>query len=150
MMISHSNQHFMFLDIEPKGKARHRDRVVVPKSGKAFATHYPDPRQKNYVKELTQLIRYEYQGDLIQGAVEVFWTALMPIPKSWSKKKREETYHQKVPHVKKPDTDNLEKMLFDCMNGIVWKDDCQVWRVHKEKSYSVQTGWNVVIIKTGE
>ena len=146
MMIFRSNQHFMFLDIEPKGKARHRDRAVITKSGRAFTTHYPDPRQKNYVKELTQLIRYEYQGDLIQGAVEVLWTALMPIPKSWSKKKRQETYHTKVPHIKKPDSDNLEKMLFDCMNGIVWKDDCQVWRVFKEKRYSVETGWCVTII----
>ncbi len=53
-------------------------------------------------------------------------------PKSWSKKKREETLH----HLSKPDVDNLVKLIKDALNGIAWVDDSQVIQVHATKSYS--------------
>ena len=46
---------------------------------------------------------------------------LMPMPKSWSKKKRREMLHQ--PHQSKPDKDNLEKALLDS----VFEEDSAVW-----------------------
>ena len=39
-------------------------------------------------------------------------------------------------HIVKPDTDNLVKFVKDCLNGIVWKDDCQVYKIHALKEYS--------------
>jgi crossover junction endodeoxyribonuclease RusA len=39
--------------------------------------------------------------------------------------------------VTRPDTDNLEKMLKDCMTRCgFWKDDAQVVREHVEKKWS--------------
>lgn len=47
----------------------------------------------------------------------------MPIPKSFSKKKKK--FYQEKPcrHLKKPDTDNLQKLYLDCMSGILFSDD---------------------------
>ena len=48
-------------------------------------------------------------------------TFVLPMPKSWSKKKRESMEWQ--PHQQKPDKDNLEKGLLDA----VFDEDCRVW-----------------------
>lgn len=39
-------------------------------------------------------------------------------------------------HVAKPDLDNLAKFYLDCMNGIVYKDDCQIKNLFLKKRYS--------------
>lgn len=46
---------------------------------------------------------------------------VLPMPKSWSKQKREAMRGQA--HQQKPDKDNLEKALLDA----VFKDDSRVW-----------------------
>lgn len=45
----------------------------------------------------------------------------LPMPKSWSKKKRKEMCGK--PHQQRPDKDNLEKALLDA----VYDEDCRVW-----------------------
>jgi hypothetical protein len=45
----------------------------------------------------------------------------LPMPKSWSKKKRDAMRGQK--HTQKPDKDNLEKALLDC----IYDEDCAHW-----------------------
>lgn len=39
---------------------------------------------------------------------------------------------------KRPDLDNLEKLVFDALNDVVWRDDAQVWHVVKAKQYAVE------------
>ncbi len=48
-------------------------------------------------------------------------TFVIPMPASWSQKKRAE--HNGMPHQKKPDKDNLEKALLDA----IFDDDSRVW-----------------------
>lgn len=57
----------------------------------------------------------------------------MPIPSTTSKKKK--TLLIGKPHIKKPDIDNLYKML-DAYNGVLWLDDSLIHRVTMEKIYS--------------
>lgn len=45
----------------------------------------------------------------------------MPMPASWSRKKRAE--HDGKPHQQKPDKDNLEKAFLDSL----FKDDSHIW-----------------------
>jgi len=52
------------------------------------------------------------------GAVITF---ILPMPQSWSKKKREQMHGQ--PHQQKPDLDNLLKALADA----IYEDDCKIW-----------------------
>ena len=62
------------------------------------------------------------------GATVVFH---MPMPKSWSKKKRAEMDGK--PHQQKPDVDNLGKALLDA----VYCDDACVWDIRFIKLWSV-------------
>lgn len=59
-----------------------------------------------------------------------FW---MPMPLSWSAKKRSEWAGK--PHMNKPDKDNLEKALLDS----IYKDDSVVWSGWVEKRWA-ETG----------
>lgn len=54
-----------------------------------------------------------------EGGVRI--TFVIPMPVSWSNKKRDAMDGQ--PHQVKPDVDNLHKGLLDA----VFQDDCQVW-----------------------
>ena len=68
---------------------------------------------------------------------------LFETPKSWSKKKKKAALDGY--HVSKPDIDNLEKSVFDALNGIVWIDDAQVFKVIKEKKYSQESSIQIKI-----
>jgi len=64
-------------------------------------------------------------------------TFLLPIPDSYSQKKRASALARETPHVKKPDVDNLMKGIFDGLKGHAWHDDSQVIEVHADKYYHV-------------
>jgi Holliday junction resolvase RusA-like endonuclease len=76
----------------------------------------------------------------MQGvAFEVHLDFQMPIPASWSQKRRAlVTGMDVVAHVKRPDLDNLEKAVLDGLNGVVWNDDAQVFRLTKVKRYGLE------------
>lgn len=71
---------------------------------------------------------------LIDQPISVDLEFQMPIPKSVSKKK-----HQLLidsPHIKAKDIDNLCKLIFDALNGVVWKDDALIWKLNAKKIYT--------------
>lgn len=47
----------------------------------------------------------------------------LPMPKSWSEKKRQKMNH--APHQSKPDLDNLVKAVLDALCD----EDCHIWRL---------------------
>jgi len=48
-------------------------------------------------------------------------------------------------HTKKPDLDNLIKLIKDACNKIIWKDDAQVVSIFAEKVYSETPRKEVII-----
>lgn len=40
-----------------------------------------------------------------------------------------------IPHLKKPDVDNLVKSVMDALNGVAWHDDSQVYSLLTSKEY---------------
>lgn len=63
----------------------------------------------------------------IEGPVEVSFLFVFPVPKSASKKARAAMLDGSIPHTKKPDLDNCIKFYKDVANGLIWRDDCQVF-----------------------
>ena len=59
-------------------------------------------------------------------------TFVIPMPKSWSQKKKDSMLGK--PHKQVPDVDNLCKSLMDAIFG----NDCRVWDVHIRKIWGVQ------------
>lgn len=61
----------------------------------------------------------------------VFLTIRAFFPMSIAAAKRGDCHH-----TKRPDLDNIIKIVGDALNGIAWKDDSQIVGVMAEKSYS--------------
>lgn len=62
----------------------------------------------------------------LQGALRIKIFAGYPIPKSTSKKQRALMLENKVLPTKKPDWDNIGKIICDALNGVAYKDDAQI------------------------
>lgn len=54
-----------------------------------------------------------------------------PMPKSWSKKKKNEK--REKPHDGNYDLDNFIKMIGDTFNGMLWEDDRLIYRIEAIK-----------------
>lgn len=65
-------------------------------------------------------------------------TFYIPMPKSWSKKKKREM--EGKPHQQRPDLDNLCKALLDGIYG----EDCFVWQLSASKVWSVKGAIEVI------
>ena len=72
----------------------------------------------------------------IDGACELHLTLHMPIPASWSTKKRLAALSGLILPTVKPDTSNVLKAIEDALNGVVWVDDKQVVDHHIRRRYS--------------
>jgi Holliday junction resolvase RusA-like endonuclease len=53
--------------------------------------------------------------------VDLYVTTGAAIPKSWTKAQRKE-----VRDTRKPDADNIAKIVMDALNGVAWHDDAQI------------------------
>lgn len=71
----------------------------------------------------------------LTGPLALSFTAVFAIPRNWPKKRL--AAHGVTPEsvTKKPDLDNLAKILGDGMNGIVYSDDCQIAKINCCKVY---------------
>ena len=118
---------------EPQGKGRPRFAVV---NGRVN-TRTPDSTAiyENLVKlsyrESCKEPMYEQGVPLV---VEIL--AFYGIPKSVSNKKRQEMLSEKIRPTKKPDIDNLCKVVMDSLNKIAYHDDAQVVMTTVCKYYS--------------
>ena len=68
-----------------------------------------------------------------------------PVPASWSQKKQRQALLGEIYPTTKPDVDNVEKAVFDAINGVVWRDDVVVVDVVKRKRYSAHPGLSVTV-----
>lgn len=95
---------------------------------------YNPQRALQYILS-SQLMEQHAGLPLFEGPLEVLITWYMKMPKMGEKKRLSTigTYHYI-----KPDVDNLERLLLNACNGVLFKDDCQVSRIVKEKIYSTE------------
>ena len=111
------------------GKARPR---MNTKTGKA----YTPTKTKLYEYGLRQWFLMNYPNfKPIESRVKVTIIAYFEIPKSTSKKKEEGMLNGNISPTKKPDIDNIIKIVLDAMNKFAFKDDVQVTKLEIEKKY---------------
>lgn len=126
---------------QPVGKAR-------PRIGRAggFSRMYTPEKTVSYESLVGWTAAQAMAGRaLLEGAVAVRLDIRVQIPASWSKKKQDLARCGGCWPVSKPDIDNVEKAIFDGLNGVVWKDDVQVVEVTKAKRYGEQPGVEVQV-----
>ena len=81
--------------------------------------------------------------DIIQMVIFAYY----PIPKSTSKKKRQDMLAGILRPIKKPDMDNVMKVYADALNGIAYRDDTQIVDAYIKKLYSETPRVKVVLRK---
>jgi Holliday junction resolvase RusA-like endonuclease len=62
----------------------------------------------------------------LEGALALGMCVYRPIPKSFSKRRREAAERGKLRPITKPDLDNYVKAAKDALKGVVWADDSQI------------------------
>jgi Holliday junction resolvase RusA-like endonuclease len=80
----------------------------------------------------------------LPDALVVTMEARLPVPKSWSQKKRDAALCGALLPTGKPDGDNYAKML-DSLNQIVWVDDAQIVDLRIRKFYSARPGMKIEV-----
>lgn len=112
------------------GKARPR---MNTQTGRA----YTPPKTKNYEYAVRQCFIMKYPNFItLEGRVRVTITAYFQIPKSTGKKKEKQMFENIISPTKKPDVDNIAKVILDAMNKFAFKDDTQVTELSVCKLYN--------------
>ena len=118
------------MDGEIVGKARPRMNTYT---GRAYTPN----KTKNYEYCLRQWFCMKYpKFRPLENRLKVKIIAYFDIVKSTSKKKAAEMLDGKISPTKKPDIDNITKIVLDAMNKFAFKDDTQVTKLEVEKVYS--------------
>lgn len=113
------------------GKPFGKQRPKGTKTGR----HYTPKKTVDYEKKIKAC--YALQGGQhFEGAVFVGVTAYMPIPKNTTKKERALIEAGKLLPTKKPDVDNVLKVVLDALNGVAYDDDKQVTSSLLRKRYA--------------
>lgn len=125
---------------EPQGKAR-------PRFSRRSGTVYTPAKTAKYEKEIRQSF-LDAGGKMIPAGSYVLVTidAYFEIPKSYTKRKRLACERNINRPDKKPDIDNVVKVVLDALNGVAYVDDKQVIGVICRKWYSRSSGFLLIQI----
>jgi Holliday junction resolvase RusA-like endonuclease len=104
------------------GKPMGKQRPRVMKSG----ITYTPKETVNYETLVKQLYITHHSGELLGGSVHMGIVAYFDIPKSAPKKNRELMLKGEILPTKKPDMDNIVKIIADALNGLAYHDDSQI------------------------
>lgn len=124
----------MGLVFEVPGEVRGKGRPRFTKTGHT----YTDSETKAYEQKIIAYYRKALGGfRWPDGAfISVKVTAHYPIPKSATKAAVAAMQSGKMLPTRKPDIDNVLKIVLDALNGVAYKDDARVVCVEAEKVYS--------------
>lgn len=117
----------------------------VPKSRPKFTKSghtYTPQKTKDYERVVGQsawVAMAKEKTSMTKSPVHLEMIAYMPIPKSWSQKKKHQAQAGAI-RPSRPDIDNLVKAVLDGCNKIVYNDDAQVYSIWAKKVYET---WDV-------
>lgn len=116
-------EFFVYHLPEPEPRKQHR---LVRTPGREYIQTYT--KENSPVNVYKQAIKFEAMQAIagrgpLSGPLSVEIQFIMPRPKSivWKRKEMIREWHWG-----RPDIDNLQKALFDALNGVAWNDDGQV------------------------
>lgn len=129
--------HTIIVNGEPQGKGRPR----FARRG-IYTTTYTPEKTILYENEIkaAYLLKYGNEGFFNGEPLSVRIDAFCGVPKSASKAKRAAMLNGEIKPTKKPDVDNIAKVVLDALNGYAYKDDTQVAELVMRKHYAVTPG----------
>ena len=117
------------ISFEIPGPVRGKARPRVTRAGITYT-----PKETVQYENLVKLCFREAAASdkPVRAQLEVYHE----IPKSTSKSRQGAMLLDRIYPTKKPDADNIAKIVLDSLNGIAYKDDSQVVELIVNKSYS--------------
>ncbi len=127
--MTHAAYHLTIFGV-PKGKPRPR-----------FVGGHTYSPSTAYEREVGTEFHRQNPGALpidkgVPVAVDVL--AFFPVPKSATKDQRDRMRRGQILPTRKPDADNILKLVLDALNGLAWHDDAQVTSVTCKKLYGAE------------
>ena len=122
----------------PKGKARART-FYNPKLGRMQSiTPEGTVLYENLIKTsyVQQAQADNFKGYMSKEPIHMYIEAVYEIPKSTSKKKRHMMEAGELLPCKKPDADNIAKVICDALNKVAYGDDTQICSLKVDKRYT--------------
>ncbi len=129
----------------PKGRAR-----IAVRNGQARAY---TPEKTVRFESLVALAAQRSIGPggaPAECAVELVLDIWLPIPPSWSQKKKNNAALGILRPCGRPDVDNYCKSVMDGLNGIVFRDDSQVTTLTAAKRYSINPRVDVLVLRCND
>ncbi len=117
---------------EPMGKER--PLLVTCKSHPYAITRQKTRDYEQLVKDL--FATGSKKGEYLFGPVKAEINVYYAVPKSISKKKTAKMLCGEILPTKKPDCDNVAKIILDSLNGLAYKDDAYVTELIVTKAFS--------------
>ncbi|EOU1600911.1 RusA family crossover junction endodeoxyribonuclease [Clostridium perfringens] len=112
------------------GKIRGKARPRICR-GHAFT-----PKDTVQYEKLVRECYKQQDGRYLEGSIKALIIAYYKIPKSYSKKRVQAIKDGLEKPTKKPDADNIGKIILDSLNGVAYKDDSQIIELGVIKRYT--------------
>lgn len=124
----------MIYEFEVPGKITGKGR---PRVNTTTAIAYTPARTKDYEELIKQYFIIKHRGvEPLEGRICVTIKAYFGITKNTCKVQKEKMLNGDISPTKKPDIDNIAKVILDALNKLAFKDDNQITKLNIEKIYS--------------
>ena len=139
-----------FVPGEPLPESKRTAPARLGKEGQVIqGRRYETPNRRDW-KAIVHYAAYAaFAEGPWQGPLELTLTFQLVRPPSWSKKPTKAYPWPDFPY-KKPDTDNLTKVVKDGMTSVAWLDDAQICREIIEKTWADKPGVLVTVRRLSE
>lgn len=114
---------------KPMGKERPRNRRI-----RNITITYTPKKTVEYENAIRESYRNSVGDVKLNNAIEAKILGVFAVPKSTSKKEKERLLSEEN-YTKKPDGDNIGKIILDALNDIAYDDDSQVSDTNIKKIY---------------
>lgn len=134
--------HFKFTVL---GKPMGKQRPKATMRGRHAGVYTPK-ETTNYENLVVAMFKQAYpDAKPFEGEVRGYIKAFYPIPQSVSKKRKEQMRSGEMRPQVKPDLDNVEKIIYDALNGIAYTDDSHITQMMIAKHYGDEPRVEVLI-----
>ncbi|MFQ9264018.1 MAG: RusA family crossover junction endodeoxyribonuclease [Clostridia bacterium] len=126
----------MIYEFEVPGKVIGKGR---PRLNSYTGAVYTPTRTKDYESLVEQYFLLKYpRFKILEGRIKVNIIAYFSIPKTTKKSEINEMLDNNISPTKKPDIDNIVKVVLDSMNKFAFRDDNQITKLEVEKKYALE------------
>ena len=103
-----------------------------------YPREYYTGKARKYIAETKNELEAQWEGPLLEGQLEIRIKVF------------DKFFNKKDGKIKKKDIDNFSKAILNCMTGIIYIDDSQIFKLILEKIHSEEIGMEIEVKKFGK